>query len=250
MKITNPNTGTEISFVFHRPKSEPQSVALLCPGFLDSKDYFGLASLGKALADNGHLVLRFDSTGTWDSGGTTADYSATNYLTDIRSCLDFLKRNVVKPRKMIIIGHSFGGMMAIVAGEKFNDITHVVALTPPADLVGLSKRGPWGTTRLKQSKRDLSNDPAEFKDFAVPYKFIEDGLQYSAIESVRKLNKPLMILISTADENIPREEQEALISAANNPFVVRIDNLSHNFRFSNEQTDAVVRKVIDFLNSY
>lgn len=195
-----------------------------------------MISLGNALANSGYLVMRFDPTGTWESGGTISGYSATNYLADIRSCLDFLKRKVTNPKQIVVIGHSFGGMTAIVAGEKFDDITHVIALTPPANLIRLSRRGFWDRDHPRQSKRDLSEDSKKFRDFAVPYGFIEDRLQYSAVESAKKLNKPLMILISTADEVIPREEQETLIFSANNPVVVRVNNLSHNFRlYKNKQ---------------
>ena len=64
LKIQN-----RISAVIDYPETESKGLVILCPGYLDTKDYKRLVQLGIDLAQAGFTTVRFDPTGTWESDG-------------------------------------------------------------------------------------------------------------------------------------------------------------------------------------
>lgn len=77
VKKTIPSSKGNLAAVVHYPDLQTDKLAILCPGYLDSKDYKHLVGLSAALCDKGCTVVRFDPAGTWESGGEISDY--TNY---------------------------------------------------------------------------------------------------------------------------------------------------------------------------
>lgn len=89
MLISN-SRGKKIAAVIQRPDEETNKLAILCPGFLDSKDYAHLRMLADDLVEQGYTSVRFDPTGTWESESDISEYLTSQYLNDIRSVLDFM----------------------------------------------------------------------------------------------------------------------------------------------------------------
>lgn len=86
-----PNTkGQHIAAVVHYPETQTEKLAVLCPGYLDTKDYDSLVKLADALAERGYTAVRFDPTGTWESEGGISDYLTSQYIKDIGSVLEYM----------------------------------------------------------------------------------------------------------------------------------------------------------------
>ncbi len=68
-------TKGDLSVAIHNPETKTKKLAILCPGFLDSKDYAGLTELANRLTEHGYTSVRFDPTGVWESGGNITDYT-------------------------------------------------------------------------------------------------------------------------------------------------------------------------------
>jgi len=100
-------------------------LALLLPGYLDSPDYLHLKTFDQKLTSLGYIVERLDPCGLWWSRGDIKKYSVTNYLKQIKDRLDHYKDS--KPDEVVIIGHSLGGLISIVAGNRMDQITKVKA---------------------------------------------------------------------------------------------------------------------------
>lgn len=100
---------------------------------------------------------------------------------------------------------------------------------------------------IKQSTRELPDNPQETRTFDVPYSFVEDGINYSAVEDVKNIDKPLMIFIALDDKVVFPEETERIIANAKNPYVVRQPNMGHNFRKSQEGCNIVMDEIEKFL---
>ena len=107
-KVKIPNSiGKNISSVISRSEKETGKLAILCPGFLDTKDYAGLVGLAKKLcAQGGYTVVRFDPSGTWESEGDISDYSMTQYLKDVKSVKEYMLKNGSYDY-ILLAGHSF-----------------------------------------------------------------------------------------------------------------------------------------------
>lgn len=97
------------------------------PGFEKNLD------MAQALRRRGYNILFFHYRGTWGSGG---HYSWSNSLEDVHTAVDYLKEEKnaqafkVDTGNIILVGHSWGGMLSIKAGAARDDIRCVASIAP------------------------------------------------------------------------------------------------------------------------
>lgn len=216
-------------------------VALLLPGYLDSPDYLHLITFEKGLKELGYTVERLDACNLWKTGDV-ANYTISNFIKQIKKRVNFYKGQNLE--EIVLIGHSNGAFTSIVAGARIPEVTKIVALCPPPDKEGSEHKWVNG---VRVSKRDLPNDSTKFREFAIPDTHIKDAIQYSAVEDVKKIYKPIMIFIALDDTVVKPEWTEEIVSNANNPYVVRQPNMGHDFRFSQEECIIVMKEIEKFL---
>jgi esterase/lipase len=217
-------------------------VALLLPGYLDSPDYLHMMTFERRLNKLGYTTKRLDPCGLWKTGDI-GNYTITNYLKQIEETVDSYKSQ--NPEDILLVGHSMGGFMAIIAGNRIKEVTKIVSLCAPPDRIKQAK--DWKGQHFRRSERDLPNDPHIYRSFDVPYSFAEDGLIYSAVEDVRKIHKPLMIFIALDDTVCLPASTEELVVHANNPYVIRQEHMGHDFRHSQKECDIVMGHIENFL---
>lgn len=217
-------------------------LVLLLPGYLDSPDYLHMKTFEKRLNELGYVTERLDPCNLWETGDVQR-YSITNYLNQIKERVAFYKTQ--NPTEIVLIGHSLGAFVAIVAGSRIDEITKIVSLCPPPDRNGSAEE--WKGNKFRFSKRELPNDPQKFRNFNVPYSFAEDGLQYSAVNDVKNIHEPLMLLIGKSDTVVPPELTEKIVTNAHNPYVVRKNNMGHDFRHSQDECNLVMHEIEEFL---
>jgi esterase/lipase len=218
-------------------------IALLLPGYLDSPDYLHLITFEKRLKELGYAVERLDACNLWKNEDIE-NYTITNFIKQIKERVDFYKRQ--NPEEVVLIGHSNGAFTSIVAGARIPEVTKIVSLCPPPDKEGSEHKWLNG---VRVSKRDLPNDPTKFREFAIPVSHIKDALQYSAVEDVKKIHKPIMIFIALDDTVVKPEWTEEIVKNANNPYVVRQPGMGHDFRHSQEECNIVMNEIEKFLTN-
>ena len=104
---------------------------------------FGIPILGQiagALADAGHIVVRYDKRGIGQSGGRAEAASFADYADDVRAVVKLLSdRKDVDPKRIAVVGHSEGGLVALMAAAKDKKIAAVGLIAAPgitgADIV-------------------------------------------------------------------------------------------------------------------
>ena len=217
-------------------------LALLLPGYLDSPDYLHLKIFEDRLRELEFSVERLDPCHLWENGNV-GNYSITNYIKHVHGKVDIYNKK--NPKEIVLIGHSLGGFIAIIAGSRIKEVTKIVALCPPPDRIGPSLR--WEKDRPRYSKRELPNNPEQFRSFEVPYSFVQDGLTYSAVEEVANINKPIMIFIALDDKSVLPQDTERIVANANKPYVVRQPNMGHSFRHSEEESNIVMDEIEKFI---
>ncbi len=216
-------------------------LALLLPGYLDSPDYLHMKVIKTRLKAMNYTVEALDPCNLWKTG-LVENYTITNYLSHIKQTIEkYASKN---PKEIILIGHSLGGFVAIIAGIMFPQVSKTVALCPPSRAASTIQ---WQLGKPRHSKRDLPEDPTRFKEFDIPYTFFEDALQYSALNAVSILEKPLMIFIAMQDTVVPPEQTETLVQHTLKPHVVRFPNIGHDFRHSITETEQVMDEIEKFL---
>lgn len=217
-------------------------VALLLPGYLDSPDYLHMKVFEKRLHEMGYAVERLDPCHLWETDNVN-DYSITNYLKQVTERVHpYAGKN---PDEIVLIGHSLGAFVAIIAGNRNEKVTQIVALCSAPDRIGQNLH--WNGKEFRHSERELPDNPQEIRTFDIPKAFAEDGLQYSAAEEVKQIHKPLMLFIALEDKSVPPEETERIVANANNPHVVRQPGMGHDFRMSQEQSELVMKEIEKFL---
>ncbi len=227
-------------------EAETDKLAILCPGFLDSKDYTGLRELACRLNECGYAVVRFDPIGVWGSAGDIADYNITQYLKDIKVALEYMleKNNYTE---ILLGGHSRGGQMSLLYAARDSRITSVLAIMPSAGPTKGIKRAKWEKIDYV-GKRDLPFDREKIIEFKVPFKHVIDRDQYDVLSDIKKIKVPIIIIAGEIDEIVPAAEVKELFDNANQPKTfISLPNIGHDYRLNDNEVTLVNQKILEKL---
>lgn len=239
-----PSEKGTIAASVHYPEKKTDKLAILCPGFLDSKDYRHLVCLADELCGRGFIVVRFNPLGTWNSGGEIADYTTSQYLKDIRAVLDYMQ-NQEKFTHVLLGGHSRGGQMSILYAARDSRISMVLGIMPSAGPISGPGREEWERNASKLSERDLPEDENKKIQFNVPFSHVLDRDQYDAVGDVRKIKVPVALVAGELDDIVPPDDVKELFDNANEikSYVV-IPGIGHNYRFIEEEVSIVNKEIL------
>ena len=117
-----------------------------------------LGQIAGALADAGYLVVRHDKRGIGQSGGRAEAATLTDYADDVRAAVKLLAdRKDVDPKRIAVIGHSEGGLVALMAGAKDKRIAAVGLIATPgvtgADLILAQQKHLLDLTKLTPEEK-------------------------------------------------------------------------------------------------
>ncbi len=88
--------------------------------------------LADHLTRQGIAVLRFDDRGVAKSKGNFATATSEDFATDVLAAVAYLKtRKEIDPKKIGLIGHSEGGLIAPMCAVKSADIAFIVMMAGP-----------------------------------------------------------------------------------------------------------------------
>lgn len=84
------------------------------------------------LTRRGIAVLRYDDRGVGRSTGTFMTATSLDFAADAKSALAYLKsRKGIDPKKIGLVGHSEGGLIAAMAASQSKDVSFVISLAGP-----------------------------------------------------------------------------------------------------------------------
>lgn len=90
------------------------------------------AVLADFLTKQGYLVMRVDDRGVGLSGGDPAKSTSYDFAVDVHHHVDYLlKRKDVNPKKIGLLGHSEGGLIAPIVASERKDLAFLVLLAGP-----------------------------------------------------------------------------------------------------------------------
>lgn len=249
VKIKIPSSKGQLSAVIHYPKNETGKLAILCPGYLDSKDYQHLVGLAKVLGDIGYTVVRFDPTGTWESEDDISDYTNTQYLKDIKDVLEYML-NQKKYTAVLLGGHSRGGQVSILYAARDPRISQVVAIMASSKHTMTGQRyNDWEKTGISVSYRDLPNTKEEKREFRVPFSHVEDQDKYDVMEEVKKIKVPIIIVAGELDKICLPEHVKEIFDKANQPKnFLMIPGIGHDYRHNTSEVELVNKEILKLLN--
>jgi pimeloyl-ACP methyl ester carboxylesterase len=124
------------------PKSDKEVplAILISGGFADNRDAeaYGLKpfkELARFFAENGIATYRYDDRGVGKSTGNHLfQYEIAELNNDVFAAIElFKKEDRIDTKKIGLIGHSTGGMMAPMIASMSDDVSFIIALAGPVD---------------------------------------------------------------------------------------------------------------------
>lgn len=202
--------GRRVTGMANLPKQgEKFPVAILIRGWVDEKIYqtgMGSEKMAAFLAENGFLTLAPDFLGFGESDPAFPDMLQDRFFKPIviltlLESLDSLPQ--VDSEKMVIWGHSNGGQIALsvleITGKGF----------PTSLWAPVSASFPQS---VLQYTNELEDEGKLLREKIRQFEGEYDSSQYSVTPYFDQIKAPLIIHQGTADESIPLEWTEELIS--------------------------------------
>ncbi len=238
-----------LAAAIHYPETSTERLAILCPGYLDSKDYQHLVSLAGMLCQQGYTVVRFDPTGTWASAGNIADYTHTQYLQDIKAVVEYMLRQA-HYNHVLLGGHSRGGQMALLYAARDPRISLVFGIMPSSGPITGQRRREWEATGFELKQKEQPGRPGRTREFRVPFSNCRDRDQYDVVADVKEINAPIILITGERDEQVLPADVKEIYDSANEPkkFIV-IPRIGHDYRHHTDQIEVVNKIILEQINN-
>jgi putative redox protein len=217
-------SGAELAARIELPEVEPRAYALFAHCFSCSKDLKAARWIGRALAEQGIGVLRFDFTGLGESAGDFAETNFSSNLEDLVAAADFLRERYGPPR--ILVGHSLGGAAVLAAASRIPDAAAIATIAAPSDTAHLSDQliriAPEIAER-GEAEIDLGGRP-----FRVKRQLLEDLQERSLRPAIAGLGRALLVMHSPVDESVHVDHARRIFEWAKHPkSFVSLDDADH-----------------------
>ncbi len=234
-----------------------------------------LKMLAVELSKNGIATLRYDKRGIAESmtaGKTEADLRFDDYVHDATEWIELLKQDQ-RFSKVIVIGHSEGSLIGMLAARDANKFISIAGAGQSADII---------------LKEQLSAQPKEIQDISFPIidslkngKTVENvspmlfalfrpsvqpylisWFKYDPQAEIKKLSIPILIVQGTNDIQISVEDAKRLSDAKSGAQLVFIDKMNHILKivdgdrqanlatYTNPSlaiADELVKRITDFI---
>ena len=217
--------GQKLSARIDLPAAEkPLAYAIFAHCFTCSKNIKAISHISRALTVKGIAVLRFDFTGLGESEGDFADTNFSSNVDDLIIAADFLKKNFEAPK--VLIGHSLGGAAVLQSAARIPSAAAVITIAAPAD-PGHVSRALGESSKLIERRGEADVELAG-RTFKIKKQFIDDLAAVRMQETIRNLNRALLIFHSPYDKIVGIENAAKIFQTARHPkSFISLDKADH-----------------------
>ncbi|UUZ94904.1 alpha/beta hydrolase [Paenibacillus sp. P25] len=212
-QITIRSGQEELTATLHYPSSkegvpsarcsgERYPIVIIAHGFLGSR--IGVDRLfvkvARDFSRHGYMVLRFDYAGCGESTGEYGAGGLDSLIDQTRHVLDYaLDIDCVDPRRVILLGHSLGGAVALLTAARDKRVKTLVMWASVAypfnDIVNI--------TGKKVYEDAVQFGSADYLGYAFEPVFFESLTRHQPFEQLRKFSGDVLLIHGTSDEVIP-----------------------------------------------
>ncbi len=204
--------GHRIAAVLTGPASETVCVAVLCHGFLSSKNSTTNKTLTHMLTERGIATFRFDFFGQGESEGPFERLTTTLAVGQAIAALDLMAAKGF--RRIGLMGSSFGGLVSILTAAQRSDLTCLALKCPVVDFAE-ELRLEFGDAEMTKWKATdtIPNIIGGQSRITLSYAFYEDCLRRIAYEPAQRIAAPTLIVQGDKDEHVPLHQSRRLFEA-------------------------------------
>jgi pimeloyl-ACP methyl ester carboxylesterase len=239
---------------FRCPDTEKKlPIIVICHSFMAFKDWGFFPYIGERFAAAGFATFAFNFSfdGVQDSEDRISDFGKfeqNTFSREIKDCESVLAairegelhNEIVDTGKVILLGHSRGGGIAIVTASRHADVKALVSMSSIATF------DRW-TEHQKRNWRERGFLSLAKETIASPLRLgigLLDDLEWNGEEiritkAASKITQPWLIVHGKMDVTVPHREAEQLFAAANNPAaeIVVLDKVGHLYHASTREED-------------
>jgi fermentation-respiration switch protein FrsA (DUF1100 family) len=201
---------------FMKPRDHKPDITIIC-FHGNSGSLFSQYKAISPLIKNGFQIFLLDYGGF---GFSTGEATRKGSLLDALSAIEYVrKRKDVAGTKLVVYGQSFGGHIAAVAAEKKQN-----------EIDGLVLEGTFS------SPREIASRKVPILGWLVTQ-------PNSAKKSVKTFHKPILVIHSTEDAEVPYYMGQKLFKAANSPksfYEIRQCHICGPTYYSNEISSKII----------
>ena len=213
--------------VLHFPRGKgPFPAVIVQHGLFVNHNQALVRLIASKLCSAGFAALRFSATGHLPSEGTYQDILASQFVRDIQSGLEFLKKQPeVNKLRIGIVGHSLGAFSSLIFASLEKDIKAVVSI---ASLFGVARQ----ISILK--RRGLY---FEYGDHVTVWgrklskNHYADRKLWNLKKMIADIHCPLLVIHGSGDRTVYSADARKIYKLANSPKELKIVRFAgHNFR--------------------
>lgn len=239
LSFTGSQGNSLVGYLNTPDSGETSSFALFAHCFTCTKNYKAIRNIAAAMVDEGFAVFRFDFTGLGESEGDFADTNFSSNVEDLIAAADFLKTNYAAPS--LLIGHSLGGAAVLQGAKSIDSCKAVVTIASPHEpkhVSHLLSQSAEEIEREGEAKVSIAGRP-----FKIRKQFLDDLEEHRMDETIRTLNRALVIFHSPFDDIVSIDNAAKIFKAARHPkSFVSLDDADH--LLSDERDSRYVGSVI------
>ncbi|HEY3196914.1 MAG TPA: alpha/beta fold hydrolase [Nitrospirales bacterium] len=222
-------TGHRISGLLANPGCGSDRLAVLCHGFLSTKNSATNKALTAMLIPQGIATFRFDFFGHGESEGPFERLTVGMAVQQTRAALALGASRGY--RKIGLVGSSFGGLVAILAAAKYGEVACLALKCPVSDFPEMLREefGPQGMRQWQETNTipNITRGPGQIR---LAFSFYEDCTHYLAYQAAKTIAAPTLIVHGEADEYVPVAQSLRLqASLAGQTSCVILPGADHHF---------------------
>ena len=238
--------GHHVAAILTLPPGGTDKIAVLCHGFLSSKNSSTNKVLTQSLIDHGIGTFCFDFFGQGESDGPFEQLTTTLGVQQAQAAIDLMKQKGY--RRVGLMGSSFGGLVSILTASQRTDLACLALKCPVVDFAEELRLG-FGVDEMAQWKAtdtipNIMGGPDRIR---LRYAFYQDALHRIAYDPARSISAPTIIAQGDKDEHVPLHQSRQLYDALQiNKHLEMLPGADHQFT-KGEDFNRMTRVIADWL---
>jgi putative redox protein len=206
IQFTN-HLGENLAGSFHVPSEDSSRGIVLGHCFTCSRHTRVLRGISSTLVDEGFKVLRFDFSGNGQSEGSFSESFYSKQITEMKAAVSFMSAQKIP--WIGFVGHSMGGMVALLAAAEMANVRAVCTLAAKASALDTTR---WFSQSQRQEleRAGRLRFISRGRSLELTEDFFKDAAQYHLADIMASLRQPLLLVHGDQDEIISVQETHKL----------------------------------------